>query len=350
MNKPIRFGLIGLGWRGEMYLRLARQLPQWFEPAGIAVRDPDKYRAAAAQWGLPLFRTPQELARECGFLVAAVSKSAAPDLLAQLAAGGIPVLAETPPATDEAGLQKLAALAAQRPRIQVAEQYPLQPHHAARTALIASGTVGEVRHVQVSAGHGYHGIALIRRWLGVADERCRIVARRFEHPVLEVPVRGRSVTDKVEKELQDIALLSFEGGQSAVFDFTRSQYFSPLRQNRILIRGSHGEIRDNEVTRSLGGGDFEALTIRRIQDGMEGSLAPASLRELRAGGKQLYKNPFYPASLSDEELAMAEALRAMGHYMETGESFYSLTEALADLRLSLAIDSAIASGSAVVSP
>ncbi|WP_162551179.1 Gfo/Idh/MocA family protein [Paenibacillus tepidiphilus] len=350
MSRPIRFGLIGLGWRGEQYVRIARQLPQWFEPAGVVVRNPDKYRDLAARLGLRLCRTPQELARDCDFVVAAVAKAAAPAVLAELAAHGIPVLAETPPAHDSAALRQMEAVAAQSPRIQVAEQYPLLPHHAARSALIRSGALGEVRHVQVSAGHGYHGIALIRRWLDLRDERCRIVAQQFTHPVLEVPVRGRDTGDGVELERHDIALLSFEGGKSAVYDFTRSQYFSPLRQNRVLIRGSHGEIRDNEVTRSLDSGMFDTLTIRRIQDGMEGSLAPLSLRELWAGSERLYISPFYPAPLSDEELAIAETLVRMDDYIRTGTSFYSLTEALVDVRLSLAIETAIASGVPVTAP
>lgn len=347
---PVRFGLIGPGWRGKAYLRIARQLPQWFQPAGVVVRDLEKYREDDELRGLPVFQTPRELARECDFLVVAVSKASATALLAELADIGLPVLAETPPAFDEAGYRQMAALAAQSPRIQVAEQYPLQPHHAARTALIRSGALGEVRHVQVSAGHGYHGIALIRRWLDIADEYCTVTAQRFKHPVLEVPHRGQNVGDGLETEQQDVALLSFESGKSAVLDFTYSQYFSPLRKNRILIRGSHGEIRNNEVTRSLGQGAYETFSISRIQDGMEGSLAPSSLRELRGGSERLYQNPFYPAPLSDEELAIAEVLSRMSEYVRTGSSFYSLSEALVDVRLSFAIESSITAGMPVVSP
>ncbi|GGA20199.1 Gfo/Idh/MocA family protein [Paenibacillus physcomitrellae] len=346
---PVRFGLIGPGWRGKAYLRIASQLPEWFQPAGVVVRDPEKYRGDEALQGLPVFQSPLELARECDFLVMAVSKTSAAALLEQLFETGVPVLAETPPAFDDAGYRQMAALAAQSPRIQVAEQYPLQPHHAARTALIRSGAVGEVRHVQVSAGHGYHGIALIRQWLDVSDESCTVTAQQFKHPVLEVPHRGRNVGDGLETELQDIALLSFESGKSAVLDFAASQYFSPLRKNRVLIRGSHGEIRNDEVTRSLGQGAYETFSISRIQDGMEGSLAPLSLRELRGASGRLYQNRFYPAPLSDEELAIAEVLFRMSEYVRTGKSSYSLSEALVDVRLSLAIEASIAAGMPVVS-
>ncbi|MHA7963951.1 Gfo/Idh/MocA family protein [Paenibacillus sp. CAU 1782] len=349
MKQPLRFGLIGLGWRAEAYLRISRHLAQWFEPVGIAVRDIDKYQHFAANLKLPLYSKPQELARKCDFLVAAVSKASMPAVLEQLADIGIPVLAETPPAYDEAGYQKMAEVAAKKPSIQVAEQYPLLPHHAARTALITSGTLGDVRHVQVSAAHGYHGISLIRKWLQVSNERCHITGKCFEYPVVEVPYRGKAAGDGLETERHEVALLSFESGKSAVFDFTRSQYFSPLRQNRVLIRGSHGEIRDNEVTRSIGSGECEIDVIRRVQDGMEGSLGPLALRGLRLGQTSLYQNPFYPASLSDEELAMAEAMLRMGEYASSGKEFYPLSEALVDVRLSLAIDASIREGEAITS-
>ncbi|CAH1221784.1 hypothetical protein PAECIP111892_05044 [Paenibacillus auburnensis] len=327
-----------------MYLRVASLLPHLFKPVGVVVRNQNKSREAVTRLGLTLYETPQELARQCDFLVAAVSKAVMPVLLTQLADTDIFVLAETPPAFNEAWFRQMSVVASKESRIQVAEQYPLQPHHAARTRLIRSGAVGLVKHVQVSAAHQYHGIALIRRWLDISDERCRITAHRFEYPVLEVPYRGRSVKDRLESELHDIALLSFESGKSAVYDFTRSQYFSPLRQNRVLIRGSHGEIRDNEVTYSLGDGAYSVYSIHRIQDGIEGSLAPSSLRELRGGSEVLYSNRFYPASLSDEELAIAEVLFQMSEYVITGKAFYSLSEALIDVRLSFAIESAIISG------
>ncbi|WP_165280049.1 Gfo/Idh/MocA family protein [Paenibacillus protaetiae] len=356
MTQPVRFGIVGMGWRAEAYLRVAGQLPHLFEIVGIAVRDPAKYKDAAAKWGIRLYSTPEELAKHCDFVLTAVSKASAPAVLQQLASLGVPVLAETPPAADEEGFKRIAELAEAGAPIQVAEQYPLQPHHAARAAVIRSGRIGDVRHVQVSAAHGYHGISLIRHYLSEkAGAECEIAARRFELPILEVPYRGRAVQDKLETELQDIAILSFSNGKSALLDFTRSQYFSPLRQNRLLIRGSHGEIRDNEVTSSISGsggpGGYETWSIRRLQDGQEGSLAPLSLRELRGGAERLYRNPYYPAPFSDDEIAMAETLSRMADYAKQDTRFYSLQEALMDIRLSMAIDRAAATGQSVrVSP
>ena len=44
-----------------------------------------------------------------------------------------------------------------------------------------------------------------------------------------------------------------------------------------------------------------------------------------------------PARLSDDEIAIATCLERMAHYVETGESFYSLSEASQDHYLSTMI-------------
>jgi len=347
LSKPICFGIIGFGWRAEAYLRIAKQLPHVFKISGIVVRNPAKYQEAAERWGVTLYETPHEMARHCDFLLVAVSKASVPAVLEELVSLQVPLLVETPPAFDEESLGIMSTFAEKNGQIQVAEQYPLQPHHIARTSLIQSGKLGQIHHVQASTAHGYHGISLIRNWLSLTEISCEIVARRFELPILEVPYRGRQVQDRIENEVQDIAMLSFRNGKSAVLDFTRSQYFSPLRQNRVLIRGSHGEIRDNEVTISLGTDVYDTYAIQRIQSGMEGSLGPLSLRELRAGQECLYRNPFPSAPFSDEELAMVEILTRMSTFVREDSPFYPLTEALKDVRLSLAIEKSITTQASV---
>ena len=40
-------------------------------------------------------------------------------------------------------------------------------HHQAQFAVAQSGRLGLITQAQVSAAHGYHGISVIRRFLGV---------------------------------------------------------------------------------------------------------------------------------------------------------------------------------------
>ncbi|WP_339316299.1 Gfo/Idh/MocA family oxidoreductase [Paenibacillus sp. FSL R10-2734] len=343
MNRPIRFGIIGSGWRAEMYLKLAHLLPQQFQVSGVFIRNRTKYQQLIEKWNLTVYSSMEQLAAESDFVVLAVSKTAASSLLLELSALQIPVLAETPTASTPAEYELLRSSAIDFSLIQVAEQYPLLPHHQARTAYIQSGQLGQVGHVQVSVAHGYHGISLIRKWLSITGTACEITARRLEVPIMDYAYRGREAEDALKTEQQDIAIMVFPSGKSAVLDFTRSQYFSPLRTNRILIRGSHGEIRDNEIIRRLGTEETEHMTIRRIQSGQEGSLENLSLHELRAGQLSLFQNPFHPAPLSDEEIGIGQALLNMSSFLRTGTSVYSLADALTDVRLSFAVDEAISS-------
>ncbi|GMK41858.1 hypothetical protein PCCS19_49170 [Paenibacillus sp. CCS19] len=348
MNSPIRIGIIGGGWRASYYLRIASLLPHLFHISGVVLRDPTKYSDFLARWNVPVYRSAEELSAKSDFLVLAVSKTAAAACIADLVAADIPVLAETPPATSLAEYEQLAAIAARNPCIQVAEQYPLLPHNQARTAYLGSGKLGDVHHVQVSAGHGYHGISLIRQWLNIGTTlECEIIGRRFSMPIADTPHRGQVSSNEPGVEQQDIAIFSFAGGKSAVLDFARSQYFSTIRSNRILIRGTHGEIQDNTITRKIAPDYFETATIQRTQQGQEGSLFNLSLARLQAGADILYRNPFASHSLSDEEIGIAEALLRMRIFLQEGISFYSLSEALTDVRLGLSMDEALASSGAV---
>lgn len=348
MNTPIRIGIIGGGWRATYYLRIASLLPHLFHITGIVLRDPAKYSDLLARWNVPAYRSAEELSAVSDFLVLAVSKTSATAYITELAAADIPLLAETPPATNLAEYEQLSAIAARNPRIQVAEQYPLLPHNQARSSYISSDKLGDVMHVQVSAGHGYHGISLIRKWLsiGMALE-CEIIGRRFTLPIADTPHRGQAPSNEPGVEQQDIAIFTFANGKSAVLDFARSQYFSTIRSNRVLIRGTHGEIQDNTITRKIGPDHFETVTIQRSQHGQEDSLFNLSLAQLQAGADILYRNPFAPHSLSDEEIGIAEALLRMRVFLQEGTSFYSLDEALTDVRLGLSMDEALAGKEAV---
>ena len=61
----------------------------------------------------------------------------------------------------------------------------------------------------------------------------------------------------------------------------------------------------------------------------------------------VYENPFYPARLNDDEIAVASSLKAMKEYVETGKEFYPLKEALQDTYLSFAMEGAAAGGETV---
>lgn len=49
-----------------------------------------------------------------------------------------------------------------------------------------------------------------------------------------------------------LATIDFGEGGSGLYDFTDNQWFNPLRSNRIVVRGSQGELVDDRVVRLAG--------------------------------------------------------------------------------------------------
>lgn len=350
MGGAIKFGLVGGGWRAEFYLRIAKALPEHFEVTRIFMRNAEKGRAMTEQWGVPTVQTMEAFLDEpdYAFAVVSVSRSVCPEYIALLADAGVPVLSETPPAEDVASLQALWARVGGEARIQVAEQYLFQPMHAARIAVARSGKLGQVSHVQLSAAHAYHGISLIRQLLGIGFEAAHIRGERFTAPLTKGPDRsGPPAAEAVADSVQEIATLRFDDGRSAVFDFAKEQYFSWIRGQRVLVRGDRGEITDERVRYLEDYLTPVELDLKRVDTGHRGNLEGYYHAGVTFGSEWLYRNPFVPGRLSDDELAIAACLARMGAYAEGGPSFYSLAEAAQDHYLSLMMVKAMDSGETV---
>ncbi|WP_438448941.1 Gfo/Idh/MocA family protein [Gorillibacterium sp. sgz5001074] len=341
----VRFAIVGSGWRAEFFLRIAEALPERFRVTDMVVRDPAKAEAVSRRWGVRVHADAGGLPADgCfDFAVVSVPRQAAPELILELTERGIPVLCETPPAPDLETLQSLHRRLPKGARVQVAEQYIFQPHHAARLAIVRSGRLGTVTQAQVSAAHDYHGISLIRHLLGAGFEEAEIEAYSFTAPIVAGPSRsGPPEREELADSEQTIARIDF-GGKLGVYDFTRDQYFSWIRGPRVLVRGERGEIHNEEV-RYLR--DFRTPVetgLRRIQAGAGGNLEGFHLKGILLGEEEIYRNPYAPGRLSDDEIAVATCLGRMGEYIGGGSSFYSLAEASQDHYLSLLIKQAAAS-------
>jgi predicted dehydrogenase len=343
--KPIEFGIVGAGWRTEFYLRIARALPERFRTTGVVVRNPEKRKPFEQAWGVRVCADADELLKTSPlFVVTAVSWAGNPELLKHLSERGIPVLSETPPAPDLPQLAEVSALAGKGAKIQVAEQYWAQPHHQACSAVIEKGLIGRPTHAQISVAHGYHGISLIRRFLGIGFEPPKISGKRLVAPIVAGGGRnGPPTEEKTRNSDQDIVFLDW-GDRLGILDFTGDQYFGWIRNPRVLIRGERGEIVNDTVYYLK---DFRtpmAVSLRRDITGANGNLEGFYLRGIQAGSEWAYANPFAPAPLSDDEIAIATCLAKMDEYVRTGREFYTLAEACQDHYLNLVYQQALKEG------
>ena len=347
----ILFGIIGTGWRSEFFLRVAAACPEKFKVVGIVGRTPDKTRALGERFGVPTFGSAAELVEQGKpqFVVVSVSRGKEAAVMTDLAHLGVPILSETPPGGMLDELYAVWALVENGAKIQVAEQYWAQPHHAARLAFAASGKLGTVTQAQVSVAHGYHGISLIRRFLNVMFEPVTVTAMSFTSPIVEGPGRsGLPANESIIPSKQTFAHFDF-GDRLGTFDHTGDQYFSFIRGQRLLVRGERGEIVDATAVYLP---DFRTpihVTFERHSAGLDGNLEGNYLKGIQAGVEWVYRNPLIPAALSDEEIAIGTCLLRMSDFVNEGTPFYSLAEACQDRYLDLLMEQALTSGDAVMS-
>jgi Oxidoreductase family, NAD-binding Rossmann fold len=350
VSRPIAFGLIGGAWRAEFYFRIAQALPERFRIIGCVAKTEATRARLKADWNVRVFDDLNALLNERPqFVVTSVPRAVSESLLVELASQNMPVLAETPPASDLEGLNRLWKSLPPNARVQVAEQYAFQPLHAARLAFAHSGKLGEIYQAQLSVAHGYHGISLIRRFLKIGYENAVIRAFAFKSPLIAGP--GRSGPPSEERKIESIQVIAYLqfGDKLAVYDFTADQYFSWIRSERLLVRGERGEINNLEASYLA---DFRTpikVRFERNEAGQAGNLEGYYHKGYSAGAEWWYQNLFVPGRLSDDEIAIATCLDSMARYLETGRSFYGLAEASQDHYLSLMIDEAVKSGKKVES-
>jgi len=365
VSTPVTFGIVGGGWRAEFFARLAALLPERLTLVGAAVRRAESAAEVTKRWGVPTYLSPAELVsrQKPELVLSSVPWPVNPEVIGTLVEAGAAVLAETPPAPDEAGLRALWDRVGERRRVQVAEQYLLMPGHAARREIVRRGLIGTPTSVQVSSTHGYHAVSMIRGLLGAGTSSdsgegasagfgfgpVRVDARRFTAPLLDPLTRdGWTGAEEPQDATTTLATLDF-GGTSGLYDFTDNQWHNRLRQRRIVVRGSLGEIADDTVVRWGGPSTVLRSEIVRSQLGHDLNLDGFDTEHLAFEGQVVYRNPLLGLRLMDEEIAIGTLLAATAAWVrDEGPEPYPLAEACQDHLISLAIDRAADSGTPVV--
>lgn len=345
----IRFGIVGAGWRTAFFMRIAKAFPEQFQVVGVVVRNEAQRAQFAREWGVACFASLPAMADAIDMDFVTISARDNHEIMLEAVKLGLPCLSETPPASDLDDLTRLFEQVQEyQGRVQVAEQYHLRPHHQAQFSIIHSGLIGSISQAQCSIAHGYHGMSMIRRFLGIMFENAAITATQFSSPIVQGPTReGTPHQEKIVASKQLLAWLHFENGQLGTIDFTSSQYRAWIRGERTLIRGEKGEIEGRTVRYLKSFDDPMEFTLERIIDGQETDIKPARFVGYRGEGNWHYRCAFGHPILSDDEIAIAHCLVKMKHYLETGEDFYALSEACQDTYLALVADEAQNSGKVI---
>lgn len=355
MTTPVRFAIVGTGWRTRFMLRLAAMAPERLEPVAIVGRTPARAREALAEArrdaapftahltdSLPADSLEEALERRPEFVVVAVPWDVSPGVIEAIVGARIPVLAETPPAPDADGLAALWRAVGGAGLVQVAEQYTRMPGHAARIALLARGAIGAPHHVQVSSTHLYHAVSLIRTMLGSGDPRgvtaATVNARVFTAPMVDpLTPAGWIGGDQPQPRATMLATLDFGDGRSGLYDFVDNQWWNPYLHRRIVIRGERGEISDDSVLRLTPDGPVPGHLEHR-RTGRDLNLEGNALWHTAFDGEVVYRNAWHDSRMSEDDLAVAQILEDMGRWTRgDAPEPYPLAQGLWDHALSLAM-------------
>ena len=345
-----RFAVIGSGWRAAFFLRMARLMPERFAITAVVSRSAERRAEVARRWAVPTATTVADaLAIERpDFVVVSTPWAVTPDVIRELVAHDLPVLAETPPAPDVAGLRTLWADVGRSGLVQVAEHSPYLPAHAARLVALRRGLIGAVPSVQMSSTNTYHAIAVIRAMLGVGFGEVAVAARSFSAPLLAPLTRaGWTGDSQAYSTTTTIATFDFGGGRSGLHDFTDNQGHNPLRTNRIVVRGSRGELVDDRIVRLADERSVVESRLLRRQTGIEQDMTGFDLDHLSLDGEVVYRNEFRRVRLADDDIAVASLLAGTAAWVAGGPEPYPLAQGSQDHLIGLAIGEAASTGETV---
>ncbi len=316
----INYCIIGGGWRAQFYIRIAKMLPHMFNVKAVCIRNRESAERIRRQYDVNVVNSIDEILNfDCDFFVNCINKEDISDLSFQLCEKGYAVLQETPAMPTDKDIKKY--------RLQVAEQFHLKPMYQAIKGIIDDGIIGVVNHIEISVAHEYHAMSLIRFFMNEDMPKC-IYSKQLTNEVLHTHFRVGEIKHKeILPSRHQLAIFQWDG-KSAIYNFDYEQYFSPVRNDRLLIRGTRGEIENNTVRYFNSQNRFCESEIKQQKCGnLDGFFNSAVTFE----NKVYYVSPFDDARLSDEETAIATTLLKMAEYVKTGEKFYSFESAVKDV-------------------
>src|SRR5919109_3194608 len=180
MNKrPLRVAIIGTAKRSDyLYGPLIKALPEEVELVSVWGRHTDAVERLGMSPGVPAYTDIDELVRETApeLGIVSVSYHANGEVGLMAVEAGLHVLLETPIAHRLSQADAIIAAAQERGlKIEIAEQFHRRPLEQIKLKLITSGLFGRIHSAfNDFAGHGYHGVSVLRSYLGFDARPLRV--------------------------------------------------------------------------------------------------------------------------------------------------------------------------------
>jgi len=354
LNNRIRFAIIGASKRSDyLYGPLFTTLKDDVELIGVWGRSEEKARALGEKYRVPWFTDLEQMQAKVrpDAAVVSVKYAANGEVGRRIVELGLHALLETPIAHHLADADAIIAGAAARGlKIEVAEQYYRRPNERIKDALIQASIFGRVNTAYNDfMGHGYHGVSLIRSYIG------------FDAPV--VSVNGATAqfptaphyawieqTFGPRDEHWEHAVLHFGDGRLGFFHWTDIAYDSPLRWLRStkFFAEKGMAVGDQLTLITPDGKDPQPIHIERRFHNVGGM---ETLSELVAhtNPEIVWRNPFRGYHMDDEMISVADCLMSLVRAIrEDTAPEYGPVQARTDQAITLAmLESARTSGASV---
>jgi predicted dehydrogenase len=359
-TSPLRVAIIGTARRSDyLYGPIIKALPKEVELVSVWGRSESSARylgeSLGAPWYTDLDRLVKETAPEIGIVSVAYNANGEVGLMAVEA--GLHVLLETPIAHKLSEADAIIAAAQQRGlKIEVAEQFHRRPLEQIKLKLLESGLFGRVYTAYNDfAGHGYHGISVLRSYLGFDAKAVRVngLVKDYElapHWSLLDKTRG------ARTETQEHGLIEFDGGQTGIFHWTSVAYDSAMRwwrSSRFLAEKGMGitvgvglEVQEWLSLLAPGGEAPRFITLERRWERNDGGALIALVAHTGDPDQPIvtWENPFKPEvqghgrQWHDDEIGVAGCLMSLVNAVRSGgEPTYGPYQARLDQELILAI-------------
>jgi predicted dehydrogenase len=372
-REPLRIAIIGTAKRSDyLYGRLLRNI-SGVELVAIWGRSAGSARQLGESLGVPWYtdldRLVRETAPEIG--IVSVSYNANGEVGLMAVESGLHVLLETPIAHNLAEADAIINAARERDlKVEVAEQFHRRPLEQIKLKLLESGLFGMV-HSSFNdfAGHGYHGVSVMRSYLGFDARPLRVTGAVREYP-LEAHWSRLAGEYGPRKETQEHGLIEFEGGQLGVYHWTDVGYDSPLRwwrSSRFLAEKGMGitvgiglEVEERLSLLAPGGEAPRFITLERRWERVDGGALVAMLAHTQSSELPVvrWENPFCPKRQGhgmqwhDDEIGAAGCIWSLVEAVRKGiEPSYGPHQARLDQEIILAIrQSSLEGGKPVTLP
>ncbi|HET9589936.1 MAG TPA: Gfo/Idh/MocA family oxidoreductase [Anaerolineales bacterium] len=316
MNDRIRFALVGTGKRSDtVYAPLLNTLKADVELVGVWDRSEDKGRAFGEKYQIPWFTDLDRLRNDLDLdaVVVSVARPANGEIGRRVIGLGLHALLETPIAENlEDADVIIKGAEAKALKVEVAEQYYRRPMERLKRSLIDADIFGNILVAYNDfMGHGYHGVSLIRSYIG------------FDIPVISV--NGLTTTFTVaphyswispahasRDEEWEHANLCFANGALGSYNWSSISYDSALRWQRSTRFFAERGMADGDrlTTLTSDGKDPRPVEIKRFFHNVGGLETLAEL-VARTSPEIVWRNPFRSYYMDDELIAVADCLMSL---------------------------------------